>query len=220
MTDTTETPGLSLTCVGDILSLQVGEKLVKCKLPKGERGPAGRDGISIRGEKGDKGDTGAPGRDSMVAGPKGDKGDKGDQGASAPIPVLTVGSVVVGETANVVIAGPPEKPELHFVIPRGERGFVGAKGQDGKHGSHEFIQLQYAGNCPRFSNELLAAHVIADGVIELPEMKESDIGSWVHLKTFDKLTVTGIIEEAVHLDKSGAKFVVIPYNGKFMFTKF
>lgn len=217
---TAEIAKMSLSCAGDILSLQVGDKVLKARIPKGERGPAGRDGISIRGDKGEKGETGAAGRDSTVAGPKGEKGDKGDMGLPAPVPKFTIGSVVAGEQPNVVIAGTPEEPVLHFVLPRGERGLVGPRGIDGKHGNHEFIQLQYAGNCPRFSNDFLAAHVVADGVVELPEMKESDIGSWIHFKTFDKLTVTGLVEEAVHLDKAGAKFVVIGYGGKFMFTKF
>lgn len=217
---TAELTKMSLSCAGDILTLEVGDKALKAKIPRGERGPAGRDGISIRGDKGEKGETGQAGRDSTIAGPKGDKGDKGDVGLPAPVPVFTVGSVVAGEQPNVVVAGTAENPILHFVLPRGERGLLGPRGQDGKHGSHEYIQMQYAGNCPRFSNDFLASHVIADGVVDLPEMAESDIGSWIHFKTFDKLTITGLVEGGVHLDKDGAKFVVISYGGKCMFTKF
>ncbi len=217
---TIDVSAMSLSCIGDILSLQVGEQALKAKIPAGPRGAAGRDGISIRGEvgaKGDAGQAGLAGRDSMVPGPEGPVGPVGRPGAT---PEFSIGSVVNGESAAVIVSGTSEKPILNFVLPRGERGAPGQKGADGKNGNHEYIQLQYAGHCPRFNNDWISAHVIADGVIELPEMSEEDIGKWTHIKTFDKITVSGLVESAVHLDKTGRKFVCISYGDKAKFTCF
>ena len=211
---------LSLTCVGDVLTLEMDGKIVKCKIPKGERGAAGRDGISIRGEKGEKGEPGLAGRDSLVPGPKGEKGDNGEMGNPGMTPEITIGSVVAGEVPQVILSGTREKPILNFVLPRGERGATGAMGRDGKHGDHEYIQLHYLGNSPRFSNEFLGSHIIADGIVELPEMSESDVGKWTYIKTFDKVAVTGLVEGGVQLDKSAAKFVVIAYGNTFKFSQF
>ena len=211
---------ISLTCVGDVLTLEIDEKVVKCKIPKGERGAQGRDGISIRGEKGEKGEPGLAGRDSLVPGPKGEKGDVGEMGRPGMTPEISIGTVVAGETPQVILSGTHEKPILNFVLPRGERGEKGGQGRDGKHGTHEYIQLQYAGNNPRFNNDFLASYVIADGLVELPEMNESDIGKWTHIKTFDKVTVTGLVEGGVNLDRDSARFVVIAYGNTFKFSKF
>lgn len=210
----------SLTVVGDVLTLDIDGHSLKCKVPRGERGAPGRDGISIRGEPGVRGEPGAPGRDSLVPGPKGDRGDVGPPGCPGVVPEISVGTVCAGDVPQVIVSGSVDKPVLNFVLPRGERGMPGAMGRDGKHGNHEYIQLNYAGNCPRYSSDWLATHVILDGVVELPEMTESDIGAWVHIKTFDRATVVGLVEDGVHLDKAGRKFVVISYGGKFKFTAF
>lgn len=211
----------SMTVIGDVLELVLDGKSAKVKIPKGERGPAGRDGISIRGEKGDKGDVGPAGRDSTVAGPKGEKGETGETGSRGLTPKLSIGSVIVGETASVILSGTPEEPILNFVLPRGERGIQGVAGSDGKHGNHEYIDLLYMGNSPRFSDDWCGKHVIVDGVVELPEMSEGDIGRWVTMKTFMDLAVTGLVEEVVRVEKgTSAKFVVIGYGGKYQFTRF
>ena len=113
----------SLTCAGDILTLQLGEETLHCKLPRGPAGPPGRDGMNIRGDKGEQGvpgDAGRDGRDSVVPGPKGDMGVAGPPG---PVPVLRMGSVVVGEEASGVISRDSEMLyTLNLVIPRGLKG--------------------------------------------------------------------------------------------------
>lgn len=211
---------ITLDVAGDILTLTLGETSRKVKLPRGERGAAGRDGISIKGDQGEKGEMGRdglPGRDSTVAGPTGPKGDCGRTG---DIPSISIGQVVTGEVASVILGGTKEEPVLNFVLPRGERGFAGQPGRAGKDGSHEYIQLHYLGHSPRYTNDFLAAHVLADGQVELPEMTESDIGSWTCIKTFTEVAVTGLVEEVVRINKGARKFVVIAYNGKFKFTAF
>lgn len=205
---------------GDILSLTIGEKCSKVKLPR-ERGPSGRDGISIKGDKGDRGEKGECGRDSYVPGAKGDKGDKGETGDRGFCPTISIGQVVVGDAPAVILGGTPEHPVLNFVVPRGERGVAGAPGVAGKNGSHESIDMFYAGHSPRFTEEWMAKHVIADGVVECPEMTVDDIGSWFVAKSFTNVSVFGLVEEAVHLGKGeSGKFVVIEFGGKFRFTRF
>jgi hypothetical protein len=211
---------IALEVAGDVLTLTLGETSRKVKLPRGERGPAGRDGVSIKGEQGERGEQGRDGlagRDSLVAGPKGDKGDAGKTGE---LPILTIGQVVTGEQASVILGGSREEPILNFVLPRGERGFAGLAGRAGKDGSHEYIQLQYMGHSPRFTNDFISAHVLADGQIELPDMQESDVGAWTYIKTFTDVSVSGLVEEVVRINKGAKKFVVIAYNGKFKFTAF
>lgn len=211
---------VSLDVAGDILTLTLGETSRKVKIPRGERGVAGRDGISIKGDTGEKGEMGRdgqPGRDSTVPGPKGEKGDCGRTGDT---PLLSIGQVITGEQASVILGGTKEEPILNFVLPRGERGYAGQPGKAGKDGSHEYIQLQYMGHSPRFTNDFLSAHVLADGLIELPEMQESDVGSWTCIKTFTEVAVSGLVEEVVKITKSAKKFVVIAYGGKFKFTAF
>jgi hypothetical protein len=211
---------IALEVAGDVLTLTLGETSRKVKLPRGERGAAGRDGISIKGEQGEKGETGRDGqagRDSMVAGPKGDKGDAGKTGE---LPIITIGQVVTGDVASVILGGTREEPVLNFVLPRGDRGFAGQSGKNGKDGSHEYIQLQYLGHSPRFTNDFISSHCLADGLIELPEMTEADIGSWTCIKTFTEVSVSGLVEEVVRITKGAKKFVVIAYNGKFKFTAF
>lgn len=211
---------IGLDVAGDVLTLTLGETSRKVKLPRGERGVAGRDGISIKGDQGEKGEQGRdgqPGRDSMV---KGDKGDKGDAGRTGDMPILTIGQVITGEQASVILGGTREEPILNFVLPRGDRGFAGQPGRAGKDGSHEYIQLAYMGHSPRYTNDFISAHVLADGQIELPEMQESDVGAWTWIKTFTEVAVTGLVEEVVRINKGSRKFVVIAYNGKFKFTAF
>lgn len=211
---------IGLDVAGDVLTLTLGETSRKVKLPRGERGAPGRDGISIKGDQGEKGEMGRdglPGRDSTVPGPKGDKGDAGKTGE---LPILTIGQVVTGDVASVILGGSREEPVLNFVLPRGDRGFAGQPGKAGRDGTHEYIQLQYMGHSPRFTNDFISAHVLADGQIELPEMSEADVGSWTWIKTFTDVSVSGLVEEVVRITKSSKKFVVIAYGGKFKFTAF
>jgi len=215
-----DTSKISLDIAGDVLTLTLGDSSCKVKLPRGERGPPGRDGISIRGDKGDKGDPGVPGlpgRDSIVPGPEGPIGRDGARGG---MPTFSIGQVVVGETASIVQSGSDEKPVLNFTIPRGHQGVSGQKGRDGKDGSHEFIQVRSMGYSPRFTPEMMATHVICDGQIDLPEMTETDLGAWIMFKTFDKLTVTGLVEGASMLDKCCRKMVVIQHGDAYKFSAF
>lgn len=205
---------------GDVLSLTLGEKTAKVKLPK-DRGVAGRDGISIKGDKGDKGDKGEAGRDSHVPGPRGESGEKGETGDRGYCPAISVGQVVIGDMPAVILGGIPEFPVLNFVVPRGERGFPGAPGLAGKDGSHENIGIFYAGQSPRFTYEWNAKHVIADGIVECPEMTDADIGSWFVVKSFTSISIVGLCEDGVHLGKGeSGKFVVISYLSKAKFTRF
>lgn len=211
----------TMDVAGEVLTLTLGTKALKAKLPRGERGAPGRDGISIKGDKGEtgaQGRDGQPGRDSVVPGEKGDRGDGGRVGDT---PQFSIGNVVVGDTASATISGSIEKPVLNLVIPRGERGVPGREGLKGKDGSHEFINIVYAGNCPRFTNDMLTAYCIVDGVLDLPDMKESDVGAWTHIKTFTDVAVTGLVEDSLKLNKGeGRKFVVVNYGGKYQFTAF
>jgi hypothetical protein len=206
---------------GDVLTLTLGEIALKAKLPRGERGAPGRDGISIKGDKGEQGvqgRDGLPGRDSVVPG---EKGEKGDRGAVGITPALSIGNVVIGDMPSAVFSGSVEAPVLNLVMPRGERGVPGRDGAKGKDGTHEYIQLHYSGSSPRFTNDFLAAHCVVDGHLELPEMKESDVGQWTCVKTFTDLVVNGCVEGAVRVERGTArKFVVISYGGKYQFTGF
>lgn len=205
---------------GDVLSLTIGETVSKVKLLK-ERGPAGRDGISIKGDKGDKGDKGEAGRDSCVPGPRGEAGEKGECGDRGYCPTISIGQVMTGDMPAVILGGVPDHPILNFVVPRGERGFAGAPGQAGKDGSHENIAVFYAGQSPRFTEEWNSKYVIADGIVECPEMTDADIGSWFVVKSFTNISVIGIAEGGVNLAKGEAgKFVVISYCGAAKFTRF
>lgn len=211
----------TLDVQADVLTLTIGEKAYKVKLPRGERGPAGRDGISIKGDKGEvgiQGRDGQAGRDSTIPG---EKGDKGDRGAIGSTPLFTIGQVVTGDVASATISGPPEAPVLNLVLPRGERGMAGRDGIKGKDGNHEFISLHYSGSSPRFTNEFISNHCLVDGQLDLPDMAEADVGSWTYLKTFADLVVNGCVEGAIRLARGeGRKFVVISYGGKFEFTAF
>lgn len=214
---------MSADIQGDVLTITFpsGESS-KVRVPRGERGPPGRDGMSIRGDKGEpgeKGDAGRDGRDSIIPGPK---GDKGDLGAIGPCPRMRIGRVVMGEEAAVFMEGTPEEPVLNFVLPRGERGPMGPAGRDGKHGDHEFVQCISAGSSPQVAEDMYARHVIADGIIRLPEEVDPELfGSWIYFKTLDRLTLLGALEGSVTLEKNqSAKMVVVPYQGKFVYTRF
>ena len=212
---------LTLNLVADVLEVQFLGKSQKIKLPRGERGPAGRDGINIRGDKGEPGRDGVPGRDSSVPGPRGDKGDKGDAGDRGKCPVITIGKVEAGDEAKAYIHGDPENPILDLVLPRGVAGATGRPGAPGRHGSHEFIEPLSLGHSPRFNEEWFAHYIIADGIIDIPEVTESDVGRWFHIKSFDRVVVNGAVEGQIGVEKGeSAKFVVIPYCGKYLFTRF
>ena len=212
----------SLICAGDILTLQMNDLTLNCKIPRGPPGPPGRDGMNIKGDKGDQGvpgDAGRDGRDSTVPGPVGDCGALGPPG---PVPVIRMGSIVVGEEASGVISRESDMLyTLNLVIPRGLKGEAGPKGKDGKNGDHEKVTYNSFGNNPRFSNEMLASHFLADGDILLPVLSEAELASWFHVKTLNRLCFGGLIEDFVVLLKNeSAKFVCVPYNGEYKFTRF
>ena len=212
----------SLICAGDILTLQLNDVTLNCKIPRGPAGPPGRDGMNIKGDKGDQGvpgDTGRDGRDSSVPGPVGDCGALGPPG---PVPVVRMGSIVVGEQASGNISRDSDLIyTLNLVIPRGLKGEAGPKGKDGKNGDHEKVTYNSFGNNPRFSNEMLASYFLADGDIALPVLSEAEMASWFHVKTMNRLCIGGLIEDYVVLNKNeSAKFVCVPYNGEYKFTRF
>lgn len=211
---------ITMDVAGDVLTLTLGDTSRKVKLPRGERGVPGRDGISIKGDQGERGEVGRdglPGRDSVVPG---ERGEKGDQGRIGLTPQFSIGQVTTGDVPAVILGGTEDKPILNFVLARGERGAVGVPGKNGKDGSHEFVKLQYMGHSPRFCNEFLAGHIICDGVVDLPEMTESDVGTWTWIKTMTDVTINGLVEQQVKLTKEARKFVCVPYNSKIVWTSF
>ena len=212
----------SLICAGDVLTLQLNDTTLNCKIPRGPPGPPGRDGMNIKGEKGDQGvpgEAGRDGRDSVIPGPQGDVGALGPAG---PIPVIRMGSIVVGEQASGVISRESDLLyTLNLVIPRGLKGETGNNGKDGKPGSHEKVQYNSFGNNPRFNNDMLASHFLADGDILLPALSEAEMSSWFCVKTMNRLCIGGLIEDFVVLERNqSARFVCVPYNGEFKFTRF
>ena len=215
---------VSLSCDGGVLTLNIGDQVAKCILPKGERGPPGRDGISMKGDKGDQGLPGVPGRDSTVPGAKGDKGDKGDQGIQGKTPLLTVGEVRAvhfGEAPTVHVTGMTDTPILNFILPLGPQGTAGKDGKNGKDGLHEFINSFSIGHSPTFGEEWKSAYLIADGMTQLKEMKPTDLGSWFHVKTFTDFVMSGCAEGDIQIKKGeSAKMVCIFLNGKCLYTRF
>lgn len=211
---------MNATVIGDVLTIEMHGESCKVRLPKGERGPPGRDGISIRGDKGEqgeRGEAGRDGRDSVVPGPV---GPMGVQGMPGKTPHISIGQVLAGESPAVFVGGTPESVVLDFVLPRGPPGQPGATGKNGKDGNHEVINVLSLGNSPAYSNMMLGSYVIADGILNLPELTEAECGMWIHLKTFDRLGVTGLVEQSIMMEKESSKFVVIPYGGSFRFTRF
>jgi hypothetical protein len=210
----------------DVLSLKIGETEKKVVLPRGERGPPGRDGLSMKGDKGDKGDAGRDGRDSIVPGPQGEKGEQGADGPRGVAAELYIGEIRTSrpdEPPAVLMGGTPDKRSISFILPRGDMGIQGPPGRNGKDGTHEFIDLHYVGTNPNFQKEWNAKYIIADGLLTLPELTGDDLGKWFHVKTFSELLVCGCIEntnEGLKLEKESAKFVVIQHNQSFRFTRF
>jgi hypothetical protein len=214
---------MELSVAGSVLTLTIDGKTAKCVLPKGERGPPGRDGISLKGEKGEKGEKGVDGRDgrdSVVPGPAGEPGPIGPRG---PSPQVQIGKVSVSENGegHVHVSGPPEYAILDFVLPRGLQGYAGRAGERGKDGSHEVVSVMTVGNSPKFYDEYFSCHLIADGLLTLPECKDQDMGRWFCVKTLTSLVVENALEGGVEL-KAGesAKFVCIPYGNSVKFTAF
>lgn len=218
---------MSLELNGRVLSLTIDGKPSKVLLPAGERGPPGRDGMSIRGDPGPAGPPGkdgAPGRDSCVPGPK---GDQGEMGPTPPPPVLKVGTVIVGETANATISMDTSVPNvtsyiLHLVIPRGLPGVPGARGKDGADGSHEYVKFLGLGHSPKWDDEYYGHHCVADGIIDLPEyLTEKEYGLWVQFKTFDRLVLNNSMDGQFAIEKGeSAKMLVVPYAGAYRWTRF
>jgi len=213
---------VSFDVQGEVLTLTVADRSWKVKMPKGDKGPPGRDGISVRGEQGEQGPPGRDGlagRDSMIPGPQGPQGDRGYTGQC---PLITVGSCVTGDAGqppSCIISGPPERPVLNFVLPRGERGVAGTRGQDGKDGRSDKHEIVYAGSFPRYTEEFLGAYVIADGSLTLPPMADVQMGMWCYIKTFSSLQIDGLVEPMITLTKEGAKFVVIHFGSEFKWTR-
>lgn len=135
-------------------------------------------------------------------------------------PHITIGQVIAGESPAVFAHTNGDEVVLDFVLPRGPIGLSGPAGRDGKHGDHEIVQTMTYGNSPQYNNMMLGCYCICDGVITLPEMTEEECGKWIHFKTFDRLAISGLVEQSVMIEKGSAKFVVIPYGGSFRFTKF
>lgn len=114
---------------------------------KGEQGVAGPSGpantLSI-GEvtKGDNASatiTGdAPNQTLNLVLPKGDQGPqgvagpKGEQGSTGPANTLSIGSVVKGDNASASITGEAPNQTLNLVLPKGDQGAKGDKGDAGQ----------------------------------------------------------------------------------------
>lgn len=89
-------------------------------LPKGDQGPAGKDGA--QGPEGPAGKDGA-------------QGPQGQPGAAATVAVGTVTTGDPGTQASVVNAGNENAAVFNFTIPKGEKGEQGDKGEKGNVGS-------------------------------------------------------------------------------------
>jgi hypothetical protein len=124
--------------------------------PKGEQGPAGKDGLSVQGDrgadglsiKGDKGDKGDPGRDGLSI--KGDTGDRGLDGKPGKDGVSITG---------------PQGP----AGPKGDRGVPGLAGRDGKtiviesqdRGANKDLRMYWAGEWDK-DKQYLRGDVVYD----------------------------------------------------------
>ena len=211
---------------GRVLSLTVDGAISKVLLPAGERGPPGRDGMSIRGDPGPAGPpgiAGKDGRDSMVPGPAGEKGETGPRPNPTPI---RVGKVITGDEphASINVQGTGENTVhvLDLVIPRGQQGAVGRPGKDGSDGSHEYVKFLGLGHSPAWDDEFYGHHCVADGIMNLPEnLTDKEYGLWVHFTTFDRLVLNNAMEGQFAIEKSEtAKMLVVPYAGKYVWTRF
>jgi hypothetical protein len=218
---------MALELNGRVLALNVDGHISKVVLPAGERGPSGRDGMSIRGDPGAQGPPGIPGkdgRDSMVPGPKGEQGEVGPRPNPTPI---KVGKVLVGDEPHVSINVQGNAADgslvhvMDLVIPRGNPGLVGRPGKDGKDGSHEYIKFLSIGHSPEWDPEFLGCHCVMDGTLNLPEFTAEDYGRWVWLKTFDRLVINNAMDGQFAIEKGqSAKMLVVPYAGKYVMTRF
>lgn len=106
----------------------------------GEQGPQGIQGEpGPQGPKGEKGDTGEQGPQGLQGetGPKGDVGEQGPQGVPGKdgnAATIQIGTVQTGEPdtqASVSNSGNENNAVFDFVIPRGEAGLQGPKGDIG-----------------------------------------------------------------------------------------
>lgn len=86
-----------------------------------------------KGAKGDKGDVGPQGP-AGGDGVDGINGIDGQDGADGITPVLSIGTVVEGETASATLTGTTEQPVINLVLPRGPKGDVGEQGIQGPQG--------------------------------------------------------------------------------------
>ena len=212
----------NLIVQGDIMTLMLNNLSLNAKIPRGPPGPPGRDGVNMKGDKGEQGvpgDIGRDGRDSVIPGPQGPQGPQGPPGS---MPSLKMGNIVTGEMASANISKESDSSYvLNLVVPRGLKGENGNSGRDGKNGNHEIINYNSFGNNPRFDYEMLSTHFLADGDLRLPDMTEKELGKWFHVKTLSTLAIINLIEEQVILNKNeSGKFVVVPYQGKYVFTRF
>lgn len=216
---------MTLELNGRVLSLNANGQVSKIVLPAGERGPPGRDGMSIRGDPGQPGPAGVAGkdgRDSMVPGPQGPPGEIGPRPNPTPI---KVGKVLVGDEPHVSInvqgTGADITHVMDLVIPRGTPGQLGRPGKDGKDGSHEYIKFLSIGHSPAWDAEFLGCHCVMDGILNLPEFTADDYGRWTWVKTFDRLVLNGAMEGQFAIEKGeSAKMLVVPYAGKYVMTRF
>ena len=65
-------------------------------------------------------------------GPQGNPGPKGDQGSTGPANTLSIGSVVKGDNASASITGEAPNQTLNLVLPKGDQGAKGDKGEAGQ----------------------------------------------------------------------------------------
>ena len=65
-------------------------------------------------------------------GPQGVAGPKGDQGNTGPANTLSIGSVVKGDNASASITGEAPNQTLNLVLPKGDQGIKGDKGDAGQ----------------------------------------------------------------------------------------
>ena len=65
-------------------------------------------------------------------GPQGNPGPKGDQGSTGPANTLSIGSVVKGDNASASITGEAPNQTLNLVLPKGDQGAKGDKGDAGQ----------------------------------------------------------------------------------------
>ena len=105
--------------------------------PKGDKGDKGDVGErGPQGPAGPEGPAGPPGPQGPAGGDgvDGINGIDGQDGADGITPVLSIGTVVEGETASATLTGTTEQPVINLVLPRGPKGDVGEQGIQGPQG--------------------------------------------------------------------------------------